>query len=227
CGACEDPCVDGLVCESGACIARCVSPFVSCSGVCSDTSMDPDNCGSCGSPCPIAEACIDGTCEPFVGNVGTARMSDGTWIPVIYQLCGGGAPGSCTAIAAKATCSGIGGKVVSHASDGTTDVLSLGATVSCSYSVSYYTAAVTMPSGSCLVGIANLDWTSCCTLTRWHGNTIAFGTAGAVFGYVTSASSGYVSTYPNVTGATWGCTNLTSAASNFSGCTEQYVACSM
>jgi hypothetical protein len=160
------------------------------------------------------------------GPMGTVRRTDGTWLPVTYQLCGTGAPGSCTASAAKAACTAIGQKVVSHASAGTTEVLSLGATTSCMWSTSYFTVSTTMPSTSCLVGISNLEWSSCCTTDQWHGNTLAFGAAGSIFGYVYSSNSGYVSTYPNVSGQAWGCDPETSAATNLSGCTTQYVACS-
>jgi hypothetical protein len=150
---------------------------------------------------------------------------DGTWIAVSYQICGTGAPGTCTANAAKTACTSVGQKVVSHASDGTTEVTSLGATVSCYWDISYYTVAAAMPTSSCLVGISNLEWTSCCGTSSWHGNTIAFGSAGAIFGYVSSGDSGYVSTYPNVSGTTWGCVSESTAATNRSGCTMQYVAC--
>jgi hypothetical protein len=104
-------------------------------------------------------------------------------------------------------------------------VLGLGATTSCGYSTSYFTVAVAMPSDACLVGIANLMWTSCCTTTRWHGNTLAFGAPGTTFGFVRTGESGYVSTYPNTDGAHWGCNSLTTGASNWTGCTQQYVAC--
>jgi hypothetical protein len=225
CGACDTPCEGGQVCVAGTCEYTCAPGMDVCAGECTDLSYDPENCGSCGTVCGFSEACVDGSCAAFVGNVGTAREVDGTWIPVLYELCGTGSPGSCTAAAAKAACTAIGAKVVAHASDSTTDVHSLGATASCYYAISYYTTSGGLPSGSCLVGIANLDWSGCCGMTRWHGNTVAFGAPGAVFGYATSSTTGYVSTYPNVSGRTWGCTSLTTAASNLTGCTTQYVAC--
>jgi hypothetical protein len=226
CGACENECGPGLNCEAGSCVPTCVSPLIECAGTCVNTDMDPANCGSCGAPCAMGEACVSGTCQTLVdASIGTAMKVDGTWIPVDYRLCGSGSPGACDAATARTSCSGVGLKVVSHASNGTTDVYDLGATDSCMWSISYFTVVSTMPSYSCLVGISNLEWTTCCGTTRWHGNTIAFGSAGAIFGYVYSSSSGYVSTYPNVSGATWGCNSLTTAASNYTGCTEQYVAC--
>jgi len=225
CGACGAACSTGELCVGSTCEVTCESPLVDCSGECSDTRSDPENCGACGTPCGVSEACVLGSCEPFVGNVGTVRKVDGTWIPVNYQLCGTGSPGSCTATTAKASCTAIGYKIVSHASNGTTEVLSLGATSSCYWSVSYYTISMTMPTTSCLVAISNLDWTTCCGTTTWHGNTLGFGAGGATFGYVYSSDSGYVSTYTNLSGATWGCQSLTTAATNRSGCTLQYVAC--
>jgi hypothetical protein len=154
---------------------------------------------------------------------GTARMTSGSWIPVRYEVCG--APGSCTANAAKAACTAVGEQVISHASNGTTEVYSLGATTSCNYSTSYFTISTAAPAGSCLVGISNLEWSSCCGTTRWHGNTLDFGSAGVIFGYVYSSNSGYVSTYPNIDGTHWACYDETVAASNRTGCTTQYVAC--
>jgi len=160
------------------------------------------------------------------GATGTARRVDGTWIPIQYVLCGSGSPGTCTASVAKSSCTSLGQKVVSHASDGTTEVLSLGATNSCLWSVSYFTVDVSMPPTSCLAGISNLEWTgSCCPTTQWHGNTLLFGTVSTIFGYVNVSNSGYVSTYPNVEGERWGCMEKSRAAENLTGCTTQYVAC--
>jgi len=159
------------------------------------------------------------------GTTGTVRRTDGTWRNVQYVTCGTGSPGSCTATAAKTSCTALGQQVISHASDGTTEVLSLGGTTSCMWDTSYFTIDTTMPSTSCLVGISNLEWSGCCGTSSWHGNTLAFGAAGAIFGYVYASDSGYVSTYPNVTGTTWGCVSEATAATNRSGCTLQYVAC--
>jgi hypothetical protein len=165
------------------------------------------------------------TCTPVTGTTGTVRHTGGAWLPVTYVTCGSGTPGTCNATVAKTSCTTIGQKVVSHASNGTTEVYSLGATASCYWDASYFTIAATMASTDCLVGISNLEWSSCCGTSSWHGNTLAFGAAGVIFGYVRSSDSGYVSTYPNVSGTTWGCTSEGSAASNRSGCTTQYVAC--
>jgi hypothetical protein len=199
--------------------------------MCSDSTSDPRNCGGCagsgGVNCGLTEACVAGSCEGFIGNVGTVMKTDGSWIPVTYVLCGSGSTSGCTAAVAQSSCSGLGAKVVSHASDGTSTVYDLGATTSCNFSTSYFTVVNPMPSGSCLVGISNLMWTSCCTHTRWHGNTLDWGAPGAIFGYVYSSNSGYVSTYPNVNGTHWGCQDLTTSARAITGCTSMYVACTL
>ena len=199
----------------------------------------------CGCPSPgyIARPCISNpnwggigtaTCSgptqtmevEFCGELtGTVRRVDGTWVPVSYELCGGGSPGSCTAPAAMAACSAVGKRLVSHATDDTTSIYDLGATDSCFWSVSYFTIDTAMGTDTCLVGIANLEWSGCCTTSTWHGNTIAFGTAGAIFGFVDTSSTGYVSSYPNVTGERWGCFAESTPAENLTGCTTQYVAC--
>jgi len=116
---------------------------------------------------------------------------------------------------------------VSHASNGNTQVLTLGATASCYFSISYFTVNQSMPVGSCLVGVSNLDWSSCCGGGQWHGNTIPFGQPNQTFGYVYSSDSGYVSTNTNVGGTTWGCLAVSTAASNYTGCSMQYVACAL
>ena len=162
---------------------------------------------------------------PVQDSDGTVRHTDGSIIPVRYVKCGTGALGGCTAAVANSSCQSIGMRVVSHASDDTSTTRSLGATASCFFSTSYYTSYQTMPSGSCLVGVSNLDWSSCCGRSDWHGNTMSFGTANTTFGYVSSNDTGFVSSNPNVSGTHWGCTGMTTAASNFNGCTTQYVAC--
>ena len=151
------------------------------------------------------------------------RVDTGAWIDVSFELCG--PAGTCSASAAKAACTSIGKKVVAHASDGTSEVYNLGATSSCNWSISYYEVYQAMPPGACLVGISNLEWSGCCGTSSWHGNTRTFGSPNTVFGYVNSSNSGYVSSYSNTSGTTWGCNSESSAASNNSNCTEHYVAC--
>jgi len=159
------------------------------------------------------------------GPFGTVQLTGGGTIPVEYYPCGTGAPGACTAAVARTTCQSAGRKVVSHASDGSATVASLGATLSCQWSISYFTVNVSMPAGACLVGVSNLDWSSCCTPSEWHGNTVNFGAANAIFGYVSPGNSGYVPANPNLSGANWGCQVLSTPADNLAGCTQQYVAC--
>lgn len=117
--------------------------------------------------------------------------------------------------------------MVSHASDGSESVYSLGATQSCNWSIGYYNSDQNLPEGACLAGISNLDWSSCCGLTAWHGNTVPIPEAGTVFGYVDTSDSGYFAEQPNSSGAAWGCQALTTPADTLSPptCTSLYVAC--
>jgi hypothetical protein len=157
---------------------------------------------------------------------GTVRHTNGSFFNVQYHLCGGtGAPGTCTAAAAQQTCTNLGLKVVSHASDGTPSVFSLGATSSCYWSVSYYTVNKVMPSNACVVAISNLEWFDCCGNSLWHGNTIGFGAPNQTFGYVSTNDSGYVASNPNASGTTWGCDSLSTPAPTVGTCNQQYVAC--
>ena len=181
-----DPCTTGETCTMGNCT----------NGTAVTTCMDGDGC------CP--SNCNDTNDLECAIPMGTAALTTGGTVPVMYLPCGSGGPGSCTAQIAKNTCSAMGRKVVS---------------------ISYFTVNQNMPPGSCLVGVSNLEWTSCCGTSSWHGNTMAFGTANQIFGYVSSNDSGYVSTNPNVTGTTWGCNSETTAAPASTGCTTQYVAC--
>ena len=160
---------------------------------------------------------------------GTVQQTDGTFIDVTFELCSVGP--SCTAQAAKSACTSTGKKVVSHASDGTSEVYSLGATSSCHFSISYFTVDVDMDPTECLVGISNLEWSSCCGTTRWHGYTTPFGPAGDVFGGVSSVSSGYNSNYlnlvnypSNLNGVRWGC-NGEGLSNGLNSCSGYYVAC--
>jgi hypothetical protein len=181
--------------------------------------MSGDGC--CPSSCNESN---DADCA-FPG--GTVRQVSGSVIGVAYVPCGTGAPGTCTGAVAKSSCAALGRKVVSHGSNGNSQVLTLGATVSCNWSVSYYTVDQAMPGGSCLVAVSNLDWSSCCGTSDWHGNSIPFAQPNQTFGYVYSSDSGYVSSNSNVSGGTWGCVPVSSAAGNYSGCSTQYVACAL
>ncbi|MFT7518372.1 MAG: hypothetical protein ACI9MC_000503 [Kiritimatiellia bacterium] len=155
---------------------------------------------------------------------GQVRKVSGTWEDVTYEECGSGT--SCSAVNAVTACTAVGGKVVSHASNGTSSVFSLGATASCQWSTSYFTVDDSMGSSDCLVGVSNLEWSSCCGTTNWHGNTLKFGAKTTVFGFVNASNSGHVKSYSNVGGTTWGCISKSSAARQ-SGCTKMFVACTM
>ena len=154
---------------------------------------------------------------------GAARHTNGTWLDVTYEVCS--SSGGCTSSQARSACTSVGKKVLSHASNGSSSVYSLGATDSCQYSTSYFTVNQPMDSNECLVAISNLDWSGCCTTSRWHGQTMQFGSVGSVFGYVSNGNTGYVSSYTNTSSATWGCQDLSSASSTYSGCSTYYVAC--
>lgn len=154
---------------------------------------------------------------------GEVMRTDGTWTCAQYEVCGKGT--ACTAADAKAACAAVGLRVASHASDDNDDVASLGATESCNWSVSYYITEDKAAATDCLVGVSNLDWSSCCNPTRWHGNTLSFGEPGAVFGYVASGNSGLVSGYPNVSESNWGCLPVEWEAGLAGTCTDLYVAC--
>ena len=163
---------------------------------------------------------MDMPCSPS----GTVMMADGsgTWLNVSYQVCGSN---GCNANEARTACTAVGMKVVSHGSNGSSTVHSLGATSSCNWSVSYYTVNLPMASNECLVGISNLDWSDCCGVSSWHGNTLPFGSSGTIFGYVYSSNSGYNSSYTNAGGSTWGCNSTTVASYTYGSCSTYYVAC--
>ncbi len=154
---------------------------------------------------------------------GQVRKTDGTWIDFKLAACGSGR--SCSGTDAEKACEDLGMKVASHASNGTTKVASLGASASCGYSVSYFEMDTEMGSSDCLVAISNLEWSSCCGTTSWHGNTLSFASPGTVFGNVRSGDSGFSSSYTNRSGTTWGCFTKTSTASSSTSCSTLYVAC--
>jgi hypothetical protein len=231
----EDLCAADQFCMAGQCSGGTPKDCSTITVGCSKGACDP-NSGMCVTMtetlCMSGDNCCPGGCSPnndtdCAPPTGTVRHVNGGTVNVDYVLCGSGAPGACTATAAKSSCGSIGRKVVSHASDGNFQVLPLGATESCLWSISYFTVNKVMPSSACLVGVSNLDWSSCCGPGSWHGNTVAFGAPSTIFGYVEATNSGYVSSYPNVTGSTWSCTSATAAAGNLPGCSVQYVACAL
>jgi hypothetical protein len=70
CTSCTIHCAAGQVCNPTGCGATCAPALINCSGSCVDTSIDPNNCGSCGyGPCPpngpwTFGVCVKGSCPP-------------------------------------------------------------------------------------------------------------------------------------------------------------------
>lgn len=231
CGACGAPCGGSLkACVAGACQNLCTGQQITCPGdagsYCVDNQSDNLNCGTCGNVCPNAKPiCSGGTCTSGGGG-GTVRYTSGTIANIVYAKCGNGTNTNCTEPVAETSCTSIGRKLVSHASNGTSAVVSLGATSSCYFSISYFTNNDPSVAGQCLIGVSNAIWTSCCGTTSWHGNTVSVpATLGTQFGYIYSADSGYNVNLTNTTGTTWGCQPNSSAAAAHTGCTTYYVAC--
>jgi hypothetical protein len=159
-------------------------------------------------------------------GMGTVVDVTGASSSVWYVPCGSGSASACTQAAAESSCTAIGKKLVSHASNGTSSIVSLGATISCNFSISYFTNYASSVAGQCLVGVSNASWSSCCGTSSWHGNTVNIpSTLGQQFGYVTSGNSGYNASMSNVSGTMWGCQSVSSPASSLSGCGVYYVAC--
>ena len=154
------------------------------------------------------------------------RDTNGVVANVKYVKCGNGTNTNCTETVAETSCTAVGLKLVSHASDGTNAVVSLGATASCQWSISYFTNSDPAVANQCLVGVSNAQWSGCCGVGSWHGNTVTVpATLGQQFGYVDPSNSGYNGALTNTTGTTWGCqTNATNAPAR-AGCTTYYVAC--
>ena len=155
---------------------------------------------------------------------GQVLRVDGSAVGVEFVLCGEGIS-SCTAATARQACQDVGKRVVSHASDSSETVYSLGASDSCLWSISYYNSSQNLPDGACLAGVSNLDWSSCCNSGFWHGNTVPFAEAGSVFGYVDSGNSGYFEDQPNDSGQRWGCQSEGQVAAVPGTCSSVYVAC--
>jgi hypothetical protein len=72
CGGCGMPCAPDDTCVSSLCVAplgcnsgpKCKSPDQCCAAGCTDTSDDPNNCGHCGTVCPLGESCVSSSCTP-------------------------------------------------------------------------------------------------------------------------------------------------------------------
>ncbi len=48
--------------------SSCPTGTTLCGGECTDTNIDELNCGSCGMPCALGKACINGTCSCLSGQ---------------------------------------------------------------------------------------------------------------------------------------------------------------
>jgi hypothetical protein len=223
CGACGRACGSGQTCADGVCLTPCASGETRCNGTCVNLATSNANCGACGNVCGGGQSCVNSVCANANGTVLDVA---GSALPVLIVPCGNGTVTNCTESVARASCSSIRRRLVSHASNGTTDVVSLGATSSCQHSISYYTNNNPAAANQCLVGISNSQWSDCCTPSRWHGNTVRIpATLGQQFGYVWNGNSGYRSNLSNVTGTAWGCNGLTTPAEALPGCTAYFVAC--
>lgn len=62
CGACGTVCIQGFVCNAGACEANCSVGTTNCNGRCADLQTDRTHCGTCETNCPLGQICTSGTC---------------------------------------------------------------------------------------------------------------------------------------------------------------------
>ncbi len=224
CGACGTVCKDGENCSAGKCgvscqagLTKCTAPVVD-GGVsdggsgdastlgatfCANLQVDNANCGACGTPCSGNAKCVAGSCVA----PSTVRLTAGNEIPVTFVTCGTGTAANCTAAVAVSSCQAIGKKLVSHASNGNSGIVSLGGTVSCSYSISYFVNNDPSAAGKCLVGVSNLQWSGgCCAIGNWHGNVVPIpATLGQQFGYVSVSNTGYNGSLTNTSGVIFAC----------------------
>lgn len=65
CDACETSC-NGGVCQAGTCREGCAGDLADCDGACVQLKTDSLHCGDCATLCAPEEACIAGTCQPYV-----------------------------------------------------------------------------------------------------------------------------------------------------------------
>jgi hypothetical protein len=101
--ACQQK-ASGLVCDNGTCV--CAAGHQQCGG-CVDTSLDPNNCGACGTVCPsspvTSAVCQQSRCREFLpsslGGVLTMLAADennlflaSTEAGVVQEPLNGGAP---------------------------------------------------------------------------------------------------------------------------------------
>lgn len=62
CGACGQPCANGMQCRFGMCVAMCPSIMQTCGGVMTNLQTDNANCGFCGNACTSPQVCSGGNC---------------------------------------------------------------------------------------------------------------------------------------------------------------------
>ncbi|HTA20636.1 MAG TPA: hypothetical protein VK989_15190 [Polyangia bacterium] len=61
-------CVPGAFKHNGICACQIDTPTV-CEEMCTDVTVDPENCGACGSACAATATCNGGACGPSVTSV--------------------------------------------------------------------------------------------------------------------------------------------------------------
>jgi alpha-tubulin suppressor-like RCC1 family protein len=66
CGACEQACEPGKVCNSGECTLACGGATPQrCGDQCVDVTTNPKHCGDCDVACARGDSCSDGECQPI------------------------------------------------------------------------------------------------------------------------------------------------------------------
>lgn len=72
CGACDNACAAGKVCDVGACADSCSGAKTDCSGACVDLDKDPKHCGDCAVACNAGQSCSSGSCSEACASGKTA-----------------------------------------------------------------------------------------------------------------------------------------------------------